>query len=426
MTKSGVWLVACILVWGLFHAPRALFAQSDSLSTRLAFAPGVTVTQIPNSNFKAYYLVIVTQPLDHNDATSHCFSQRIFVGIQSLDAPTVLATDGYGIDYAGKADYQHELAKTLQANLIVVEHRYFGRSQPETLDWNWLTMAQSAADLHAIKTLLDTVLVGKWISTGTSKGGQAAYAHRMHFPEDVSATVLYGTAVKKAPSILTSGLLKPLMDTPCGQMVAAFQKACFQQKDSLLPGLEEWAKAQKMEFGELELEVVLDYALLELPFSFWQSGGECETVPAKAAPIAAKLDFLTKTVSLKSYTPATRKRWAPAYYMFYHELGYYEYDLKGLEPFLKHASYPNSLFAPPGVPLKFDRDYLEGARDFLDSKAGHTVFFIYGEHDPWALQSVVTDNRFVVPGGSHRSKLSDLPSEQREALLAKIWRCLGK
>ena len=42
------------------------------------------------------------------------------------------------------------LTNLLDANQIMVEHRYFGKSVPDSLDWNYLNIKQSAADHHRI------------------------------------------------------------------------------------------------------------------------------------------------------------------------------------------------------------------------------------------------------------------------------------
>jgi hypothetical protein len=400
-------------------------AQGNYLLERLSELPNVTVTEIGNPQFPAgYFILSIPQLVDHTDSAGGTFSHRIFLGIRAVDAPNVLVTDGYGVDYAGKPDYQHELAKLLQANLIVVEHRFFSKSQPPKLDYTKLTTAQAAADVHGVRKLLDSLLVGPWLSTG--KGGQAALAHRMAFPNDVSATVVFGTAVKKGPTITTDALLKPLMETGCGAQVTAFQEYCFTHKDSIFPAFIAAVMAQNLDFGDMEMAIVLDYALLEFPYSFWQTGGECADIPPVTATAAACVNYLNEIVSPKFYTVATRKRWAPAFYQFYSELGYYEYDLAPFKEYLSADAYPNQIFGPKDVPLNMNTGFLEAARDFLDEPAGHTVYFVYGEKDPWALQSVVVGNKYIVEGGSHKSKLSDLSGEQRAGLESRLRKCLVK
>lgn len=419
--KIALVLGLCLMISNMARS------QGNYMLDRLSELPGVTVTEIGNPQFPAgYFILSIPQLVNHEDSASGTFSHRVFLGIRAVDAPNVLVMDGYGVDYAAKPDYQHELGKLFQANLIVVEHRFFSKSQIPNADYRWLTTTQAAADVHHVRELIATILTGKWISTGTSKGGQAALAHRMHYPEDVAATVVFGTAVKKTPTIATADLLQPLMEKGCGAQVAAFQKYGFEHKDSIFPAFIASAMAQKLDFGDMEMAIVLDYALLEFPYSFWQTGGDCVDIPSPNATAAQYVDFLNAIVSPKFYTVLTRKRWAPAFYQFYTELGYYEYNLEPFKEYLSAEAYPNSFFAPKGVETKFDTGFLERARDFLEAPAGHTVFFVYGENDPWALQSVVLANKYVVEGGSHKSKLSDLSGEQRAGLESRIRKCLAK
>lgn len=387
--------------------------------------PGATMTRLPSAHFPVYYSILVPQPLDHLHPAEGTFFQRVFVGIQDFSAPVVLVTDGYGVDYAAKPSYQHELARILEANLVVVEHRFFGLSQPKPLDYRWLTVAQAAADVHAIRALLGPYFEGKWLGTGTSKGGQAALAHRMRYPHDVAATVVYGTAIKRAPTISTTALLAPLLQTDCGRRVAALQHHAFHHDDSLFPAFAAQVATLNLDFGDMPLRLVWDYIRLEYPYSFWQSGGNCTTLPALTTDAATLVRHLLLTVPPKYYSRATRKRWEPAYYMFYHELGYYEYDVAPFQQQLSAPSHSNRYFCPDGVEIAFDRHYLQDLGDFLDGPTAHAVFFIYGANDPWALQSTVTRNRYEVAGGNHGSKFVDLPPETQADLLRRIDQHLG-
>src|SRR5258706_12098920 len=76
-------------------------------------------------------------------------------------------------------------------NHIDVEHRYFGKSVPSSMDWKQLTLKNSADDLHDIVTALKTIYRGKWVSTGTSKGGQESLYYKYYFLDDMDATVAY-------------------------------------------------------------------------------------------------------------------------------------------------------------------------------------------------------------------------------------------
>lgn len=402
-------------------------AQSPDLLRWLCKPPRATATAIPHATYRdAYFVWMLPQPLDHGRPQGPQFLQRVFVGVRDPKAPVVMVTEGYGADFAAQPAHDHELAQRLGANLVVVEHRYFGKSMPDSLDYRWLDTRQAAADVHAVRTSLGQALTGPWLSTGTSKGGQAALAHRMLHPADVAATVVYGTAVKKSASISADELLRPLMESPCGKLLAALQLRLFQRKDSLLPRAAVFVGQSGLSLGDMPLETMLDYSLLELPYSFWQSGADCAQLPGAGADTDSLLRYLVRLVPPRFYGEGSRRRWQPAFHQFYHELGYYEYDIAPFRRYLGHDAYPNAYFAPPMGDAPFDRRHLQGLRDFLETPAAHSAFFIYGQNDPWALQSVVVANRYDVPGGSHRSKVADLPPDMQADLMQRLARCLGR
>ncbi|MCE3226561.1 MAG: ptp [Bacteroidetes bacterium] len=90
-----------------------------------------TISPRDNKNFKEFYEIIIPQPIDH-EHPKKTFDHRIYIGFQGFDSPNVIETDGYAIDHVGilytsGQRYTHELSTELKANLIVVEHRYFGK-----------------------------------------------------------------------------------------------------------------------------------------------------------------------------------------------------------------------------------------------------------------------------------------------------------
>jgi predicted Zn-dependent protease len=51
--------------------------------------------------------------------------------IGSADLPVVMVTEGYSRGF----NYQSELAKAMGANQVIVEHRYYGESVPDSMDY---------------------------------------------------------------------------------------------------------------------------------------------------------------------------------------------------------------------------------------------------------------------------------------------------
>ena len=178
------------------------YGSSDSLSTWFATPFGDQIREIKNiSNvteidplynygFKEHYLVEFEQPIDHKNPTAGTFKQRALLCYAGSDRPTVLHTCGYKLwdDYI-KYPNNH-LAQYMDANLIMVEYRYFGESTV-TSDprWDYLTLEQAAGDHHNIVQALKPLLPKEWVSTGTSKDGETALVFRYYYPDDVTLTV---------------------------------------------------------------------------------------------------------------------------------------------------------------------------------------------------------------------------------------------
>lgn len=406
-----------LLIIFLFFAT-IMFSQGNTLQQRLEAIPGMKVTPIGNSHFKEYYEISVSQHCDHAKR-GKTFEQRIYLGVNDVKAPLVLETDGYAINDASKPNYTNELATELNANLLVAEHRFMGKSLPDTANLADLTLQQAAGDYHYIKQLLDTVLTGKWISTGISKGGQAALAYKLYYPKDVAATVVYGTAVKNKPTVYSDVLLSGLSKSACGKKINELQQYLFQNKKTLLPVFSAYAKEKGYNFQLLDDEKVFDYLLLEMPYSFWQNGSNCAEIPA-TKNATELVNYVTTIVSPRFFSLNNKSVLEPSFYMFYHELGYYEYNTAPFKAYLKDQSYPNHYFAPLSVNIQFDDSYQKAMQEFIQGPDAEHVYFIYGQNDPWALQSTVKKNAYTVKNGSHKSRIKDLPAEQQTALFTKV------
>ncbi|MGA0434821.1 MAG: S28 family serine protease, partial [Flavobacteriales bacterium] len=153
-------------------------AQTNSESELQSFLFDLTdvrfeSTYLPSSFNQAWELHI-KQPLDHDHPEWGSFWQRVYVSHLDPSRPTV----GYNRDY----NYASELAESIGANQVVVEHRYYGASVPDSLDYSYLNIKQASADLHRIKSLLADYFYGPWLASGISKGGQTTIFYRYFFP----------------------------------------------------------------------------------------------------------------------------------------------------------------------------------------------------------------------------------------------------
>ena len=102
-------------------------------------------TIVPAQNpaqYKELYRVTFTQPVDHNNPSAGTFEQKAFLFYVGDDRPTVLYTCGYILYEAYAQTPFIDLAYNMNANLLMVEHRYFGESKPAgDSRWNYLTIS---------------------------------------------------------------------------------------------------------------------------------------------------------------------------------------------------------------------------------------------------------------------------------------------
>gem|GEM_PF-1881863 len=396
------------------------FMQDTLLKARLEKMPGVVkVTPKLNRHFKEYYELFVEQPLDHAKPQGKKFRQRIFLGCNDAAAPVVLEAEGYSCYASSLNNHTNECVTLLDGNLIVAEHRYFGYSAPDSLDWSLLTMQQAANDLHRLKEIFGTFFTGKWIATGTSKGGQAALAYRLYFPGDAHAALIYSTPLKEGlydPRI--EKFMAARMQSAEGKKIRAFQEYFFRHKKEWLPAFDSFCRRRKWLF-EMDVETVLDYCLLEYPFAFLQGGHDAGQIPDTAQTAEECIKHLASVIPLRFYTDDNQAVREAAFYMFYHELGYYEYDTAPFEKWLKHKNgYPNAAFLPEGIKTTYDGSYSRALQEAIAAGKMKRTLFLYGEHDPWAatqpeLGASLPFTKLIVKNGSHNSRLADLSEAQK-------------
>lgn len=153
---------------------------TDSVQKSLSLVPGITnVARSVSKDGKTAYLFNYAQTTDHTSPAYGKFNQRVRLIYSGEDKPVVLHTQGYYIDDDISKVPPLHLATLLDANVVEIEHRYFGDSRPQAadnLDFSFLYTEQAAEDIHAIVSTLKEVLFkdNKWIATGASKGGITA------------------------------------------------------------------------------------------------------------------------------------------------------------------------------------------------------------------------------------------------------------
>lgn len=380
-----------------------------------------------DTTFREGYEMMITQPLDHNNPKSVTFKQRVYLLHRGETAPTVLALEGYSAGF----NRQYELTKILQANQVLVEHRYFGKSVPEKIDWDYLTVKQSAADHHEIVKLFKKIYSGKWISTGVSKGGQTTVFYKRFYPDDVDVAVPYVAPMNYSledPRI--NEFLRKVGTDECRKKILDYQRAFLKRKAEILPLMMKDAEASNIRFA-FDWDFLYEVWTLEYSFTFWQYGAaKCEDVPAPDADAKVLFDHMKKVNGYDFFSEQGIKEYTPSYIQFYKEIGYYSYDLEPFKDLLTEVKDGSSIFwLPKEIRPKFDGTLLKDVNDWVQNY-GNNMIFIYGELDTWGATSVVLTGKtnalkMVRKGGHHQSNIRSFDADDKEKIYSTLENWLG-
>jgi hypothetical protein len=424
----GTIFIACVLISPL-AAGQASASEESALLAKIRALPGVVEAQPTRFDAKSFaeaYEIMFEQAVDHRHPEGAKFRQRLFLAHVGDDKPVVLVTEGYG----ARGVRAGELTRMLGANQINVEHRFFGRSVPSPLNWDDLTVRNSADDLHAIVQAFKALYPGKWISTGVSKSGQTALFFKCFYPDDVDATVPYSAPINVAqedPRLYR--FLETVGDEATRVRIKDYQKALFRYEADLLPHVAKWAESRKWTVG-MGLAEAFEYGVLEYPFAFWQYGTKASDIPPADAPIQALFDHYQKINTFYFYTDEGQKAFEPFMYQAFTEIGYYNYDISDFKGLMKALKSPtNQVLCPKGAAIVFDPATMDRVYRFLQYEADRVVY-IYGELDTWAATQVPLIGRtdavkIVVRGAHHGVGVRDFSPEQKELYYGTLERWLG-
>lgn len=406
--------------------------NEEALEKRLYDLPDVRFQKISKPQDKHLkYLLSIKQPLDHGDPGKGFFYQSAVLTHKGFDKPVVMETEGYEMRYSG-----NEMEKMLDANNINVEHRYFGSSRPDSLQWQYLTFEQVTADLHHVNRLFRAVYNGKWISTGISRGGQTAIYYRYFYPDDVDLTVPY---VAPLPNSLEDKRIYHFLDTvgsaDCRNKLFEVQRFLLLHADEAVNKLRWYAKGKGLTFAYLGgLEKAFEYWILEYPFSFWQIGHTpCDRIPTNRSVDDYLEHLITGVGGIEFLTDKSIDEWVPNGYMAKTQMGFYGYDLGRYRKYLRHlrGENPSAAFVPPSVPVKpFDSSFTQAVSRWLDAK-GNNLLYVYGSTDTWsACRVIVSPNvnakSYLITGANHyKARVRNMPPEMQKDFAAAVARMTG-
>ena len=376
------------------------------------------------STFERILELMIEQPLDHRDPDGETFTQRVYISHADPSKPAVLITAGYDARYY----YTSEITAELRCNQVLVEHRYFGRSVPDSLNWTYLDTWQAASDHHRIVTLFKELYPEEWISTGISKGGQTVMYHSYYYPEDVDARVPYvaplnfGVEDERIYSFLDN-----VGSSGERRKVHNFQKLALKKQDKYLDAFKKFSDEKGYTYDLVGgVEKAYEYCVLEYSFAYWQWGYvPSRKIPGKAAKAEEFIEHMNRVAGFDYFSDQFIVEFRPFFYQALTEMGYYGYDLDAFGKYLKHVENPIFTFTiPEEVDLAFNKELSTDIQQYLNEDAENYIF-IYGEYDTWSATAVTSlgdanSRIFFKEGGSHRTRIRNLPEEQQEEVYSTL------
>lgn len=394
--------------------------QAVSIEDLLFDLPDLKFKKVSNPDDKyPVFECFIRQPLDHKNPEKGSFYHRLELTHRGFGKPTVMATQGYNLNRG-----RNEVSEILDANYINIEHRYFGESVPEPLDWQYLNLENATADLHHINQIFKQIYKGSWVSTGISKGGQTTIFYRYFYPNDVDVSIPY---VAPLNTDFEDKRIYAFLDTvgtdECREKIYAVQKKLLKNKKEVLDKLKWFVKGANYEFEYLgSLEAAFEYAVLEYSFSFWQWGWSCDDLPT-GRDLDKYIESFLNVAGLSFYDDKTMSYFAPHYYQATTQMGYYGFEtdkFKGLID--KIGKTPNASFTPL-IAVDTPRDYElpKKVGKWLDEN-GNKFVYIYGGIDTWSATRVIPSGKvdvlYYLMAGKHHgnARISNLTDAQKVEL----------
>ncbi|NQZ78076.1 MAG: hypothetical protein HRT61_18525, partial [Ekhidna sp.] len=321
----------------------------------------------------------------------------------------------------------------LDANQVIVEHRYFGDSKPDSLNYNYLNLEQATADLHRIRALLKSIYTNKWLSTGISKGGSTTLFYRYFYPEDVEVSIPYVAPLANA---YEDRRIYHFLDTvgtlDCRTKIDSLQDKLFQNRTQVLAALESHSTTNDWQFERLGLAQAFEFAVLEFPFSFWQWGGSCEDIPDHKADVEELVQYFLDIDPVSMFNDESLDAFGPHYFQAANQMGYYGYEIEDFKNrllTLDTTVNPHCSFLPKGTVADFDDSLLTKVHQWTQTEADQFLY-IYGGADTWTACAVTpstkVDSRwFVLPNRHHGdARIANMSDDIRAEALAILSRWL--
>ena len=403
--------------------------ENEELINYLNAIEGMVATASEAQRNEGYLSIDVEyiQPVDHDHPTGEKFTQKISLFHKSKNSPMILKTRGYSMSWYSLGLFSQEK----QANQLSVEHRYYGGSIPESYNQDYLNIEQASEDLHRIVSAIRPFYEGKWLSTGSSKGGMTAMFYRYFYPNDVDATLANVAPLSIGrKDFRYDYFVRQVGTEQCRAKIMDAQRMMLQSRQEIKDYLATitW---HEFTYEKMGYDNALDYAVAEFYFQFFQyfPVSYCEELPVAGSSI----EDLVNQILLMLYQNSDSKfADGDAYaYQAYTQLGHPKLPTEHIDDLLRSDpnDYSNYMENPPSSDV-FDYSMIPVM--FWTFTQANNVMTFYGDNDPWSAakfpiyNSVSRDNHtYNIAEGTHSSSIYSLEGEEKVAADSVIDRWLG-
>jgi hypothetical protein len=417
-------------------APAAPAAPASAdIADQVRALPGVSsVTEATAPAGYRFFRITFTQPVDHQHPKAGTFEQRLTLLHKDVARPMVMYTGGY---YVSQNPSRSEPTAIVDGNQLSMEYRFFDPSRPANPDWpTQLTIWQAATDQHRIIESFQRLYTANWITTGGSKGGMTATYHRHFYPKDVDGTVPYVAPndVVDSQDVYNEFLDQVGTDPACRDNLTALQRRVLGTDRQWFTDKTAAVSAENGYTYDIvgDMDTAMESGVVDMYFAFWQYSpqSECANVPDAATATNDEVwDFFENVSPLTVYADQSVSYYTPYYYQAAYQLGAPEPYETRIGDLLRHPGADVALTFVPGElkPIDFDEKAMPDVDRWVRT-ASTQMLYIYGGNDPWGAEPFDCGKhavrrecaRYFVAGGTHGSRIIQLPPAERAAATAMV------
>jgi hypothetical protein len=214
-------------------------------------------------------------------------------------------------------------------------------------------------------------------------------------------------------------------DKASREKIRQFQRVCLERRMELLPQLKVLSEKQRLTFP-CSLEGVLEWTVIEFPYSFWSGNHRSTEIPQPDATKEQLFDFLNNVNSFSGISDSRIKFNAALYYQQYTEFGYFSYPHSHLNDLLQLVKEPHFSFYVPedAQGAVFDGRVMPLVLEYLQNE-GNNIIYLYGEFDIWnscavELKGKTNAIKLIIKGKGHLFDIMDLKENEKNIIFTAL------